>query len=87
MLVGDTESPAKPENQEKICRKFLTTSGGAEETLFFRVLSRIALYPPDAQKETATICNYIIRRCNENGFKDVFQGDYAGLTDLILQVP
>jgi len=85
MLVGDTETPATPESQEKICRKFLTTSNGPEGTLFIRALTHITLYPSDAQKEVATICNYIIRRCNENGFKDVFQRDYELLIVLVLQ--
>jgi len=87
MLIGDHETKASQDHIDKIQRKFLHSEeiGGVEDMLMLHILRKAKYYPTDAQKEIGTILNFIIRRGNDNGFKQAFGKDYNPLTKPLLE--
>lgn len=85
MLLGDPETLPKDEHCQKIVVALLKldNDNDLKNTLFMKTLTYAKYYPPDAQKEAATIINYIIRK-HDARFKEAFNGQYNVLVTQLL---
>lgn len=82
--MGDPETPPKEEHRQQLVEALLLQSDDlAGEPLCLKVLSHIHLYPQDAQKEAATIVNYVIGKHNAK-FMQRFQGNLQGFVQILL---
>jgi len=84
MLLGDPETAPNQEHRQQLVEALLLHSCDlAAEPLCLKILSHIHLYPQDAQKEAATIINYVIRKHNAE-FMQTFRGNLQGFVQILL---